>query len=250
MSSFEAVVGVWGDWIGRLERGGTLQQWQAAEPALAAVSALRQLSEVVRRDTDHPGADDVLAALVRLAARDGGDQPDAALVVVHLLREGVEGMARRFRHRGPDVMALIVGELICQIRTFPWRTSRPYPGRLLLDAKHALWNGEFRPVVVGRSPHEAILVDPMEWRRHLTEADEPDDIDLVDLLSWAAGSGIVSLDDLRLLVALEDHRGYGNQARQRVADQWGINERTVRRRRDRALAQLRAAAGDYLAAVA
>lgn len=250
MSSFEAVVGGWTDWVGRLERSGTLAVWRSAEPALGAVSALHQLSEVVRRDTDHAEADEVLAALVRLAARDGGDQPDAALVVVHLLRDGVEGLARRFRHRGPDVMAMVVGELTCQIRTFPWRTSRPYPGRLLLDTKHALWNGEFRPIVDGRLPHEAIPIDPMEWRRHLTAVEEPDDIDLIDVLSWATSTGIVSEDDLRLLLALEEHRGYGNQARQRVADQWGINERTVRRRRDRALGKLRAAADHYLSAVA
>lgn len=250
MSRFECVAGSWQDCVDQLERSAALLRWQAAEPSLVGIKCLTDLTVVVGRDADRDRADDVFSALVRLAARDGGDDRDAALVVVHLLRQGVEGLARRFRHRGPEVMALVVGELICQIRTFSWRTSRAYPGRLLLDTKHALWNGELRPLVNGRAPHEALLIDPWQWHQRVTPPAETDDVDLVDVLAWAATSGVVPVDDLRLLVALEQHRGYGNQARQTVADEWGINERTVRRRRDRALAKLRAAAGDYLATVA
>ncbi len=250
MSRFDTVVGCWADLVIRLDRSRKVQTWHESVSGLEGVSSVEELPGVVGLNADRSAADAILGALVRLAAKDGGDDADAALVVVHLLRQGVDGLARRFSHRGPDVLALVVGELTCQIRSFPWRTSRPYPGRLLLDTKHALWNGELRPIVDGRRPYEAFLVDPLEWGDRFTPRPEAEDVDLVDLLSWAASSGVVEVEDLRLLVALEEQRGYGNQARQTVADEWGINERTVRRRRDRALAKLRAATGDYLAIVA
>ena len=53
-----------------------------------------------------------------------------------------------------------------------------------------------------------------------------------------------------MLLDLERRRGYGTATRHRVAHDLGINERTVRRRRDRALAALRQAGPAYLAAVA
>jgi hypothetical protein len=53
-----------------------------------------------------------------------------------------------------------------------------------------------------------------------------------------------------MLLDLERRRGYGNGTRHCVARDLGINERTVRRRRDRALTALRQASNDYLATVA
>ena len=50
-----------------------------------------------------------------------------------------------------------------------------------------------------------------------------------------------------MLLDLERRRGYGTATRHRVANELGINERTVRRRRDRAIAALRQAAPTYLA---
>ena len=53
-----------------------------------------------------------------------------------------------------------------------------------------------------------------------------------------------------MLLDLERRRGYGTATRHRVANDLGINERTVRRRRDRAIAALRQAAPTYLTSVA
>jgi hypothetical protein len=53
-----------------------------------------------------------------------------------------------------------------------------------------------------------------------------------------------------MLLDLESRRGYGHPARHHVAHDLGINERTVRRRRDRALDALRRAGDTYLAIVA
>jgi len=120
---------------------------------------------------------------------------------------------------------------------------------LLLDTKHALWHGEFRPVEDGRA-NEAVLVDPARWAELLGEpvdraAPEPE---LVDLLVWASARGIS--DAGAVAVMLELIRDDGGNAQQRAAAALGLSVKTVRRRRDRAVAALQAATGDYLAAVA
>ena len=70
------------------------------------------------------------------------------------------------------------------------------------------------------------------------------------MLHWAGEHCVAPLQDLLMLLDLEQRRGYGTATRHRVADDLGINERTVRRRRDRALAALRRAGPTYLAEVA
>ena len=144
----------------------------------------------------------------------------------------------------------MIGELAVQLRAYPWRTRRPYPARLLLDAKHALWRGELRPIVNGCRAHEAILVDPARWPDTPVPPGAAEDVDVVEVLRWAAATGVAPAEDLRLLLALEHHRGYGARAGARVAAAWGVNQRTVRRRRDRTLRKLRQAAGAYLAEAA
>ena len=53
-------------------------------------------------------------------------------------------------------------------------------------------------------------------------------------------------DDLRMLVSLHERAGYGTGSRHRIAAEFGINERTLRRRRDRTLTALRAAGPRFL----
>lgn len=79
---------------------------------------------------------------------------------------------------------------------------------LLLDTKNALWRGELRPLGDIRTPREAILVDPARWAEvtgeRTTPANQEDDgVDLVDLLGWAASTGVAASEDLRLLLELE-----------------------------------------------
>ena len=97
-----------------------------------------------------------------------------------------------------------------------------------------------------------MLVDPHDpnFPRFDVAQQEDDDVDVVDMLLWAGGHGVAPLQDLLMLLDLEQRRGYGTATRHRIANDLGINERTVRRRRDRALAALRQARPAYLAAVA
>jgi hypothetical protein len=253
-----SIAGDWPALVARLDAACVLVRWGAAEPVLAGVSGLAELPRCVAAGTDRDRADDVLGALVRLAAADGSDDPDAVLVLLHLLSDGAYAMAARLRDLSDDILTLVVGELTAQIRSFPWRRrTRAYAANLLLDTKAALWR-ELRPARTrAGSVGNDILVDPLDsWQvqqlldRAVPGPGEPE-IRLVDVLVWAARRGIAPVEDLALLGELaQRHDQPAIASQKQLAQQRRINERTLRRRRDRTLAALQAARSDYLLAVA
>lgn len=250
------LVGSWNELTDRLDGQQTLVRWARAEPALAAVTGPHELAALLRPGVGPHRADELLGALVRLAAADGHDDVDAVLLLLHLLSDGAVALAARLSDLPGDVLALVVGELTAQIRAFPWRRrTRAYAANLLLDTKAALLR-ELRPHRTRRHPEAGeVLVDPTDARhvalleaRSTSTQSTDDDLDLVDLLVWAARTGVVDADDVALLLQVEQDRYDGTPAQQRIAAAWGVNERTVRRRRERTLAALRTARGEYLAA--
>lgn len=252
----------------RLGEREALREWAGREPALLAAARVEDLRALTAPGGDRGAADVVLGALVRIAAIDGGDDCDAVLVVTHLLADGVRRLARMLSDLGGDVMPVIIGELACQIRAFPWRRrTHAYAANLLLDTRAAVL---VELLAAGRGHRSGVAVypcDPGQWQwqsagplpdpraaigelRAVPAAGVNDDVDLVDLLMWAVTHGVASRADLALLVDLERNKVDGSGSRWEVAAAWGINERTLRRRRDKTLAALRAAAPRYLAAVA
>jgi len=254
----DSTIGSWDLLSDRLDRDGTVQRWARLEPALMEVLELQDLAGRLRPGTDPARADELLGALVRLAAADGHDDPDAVLVLLHLLSGGARALAARLADLAGDMLGLVVGELTVQIRAFPWRRrTRAYAASLLLDTKAALWR-ELRPHRTRAFPGAGeVLVDPTDARQvaglfggSVPGPEGDGDLELLDLLVWAARTGVVDGEDLALLLQVERTREYGGAAQLQVAAAWGINERTLRRRRDRALAALQAASAGYLAACA
>jgi hypothetical protein len=238
-------VGSWQDLVDRLDRAAAMTRWAATEPVLTGWVSVDDLPAVLARGTDRARADAVLGALVRCAAPDGGDDPDAVLVLLHLLRPGVFALAERLAGLqgidGPAV-PVVVAELVCRIRTFPWRRRpRSVAANLLLDTKRVLWRQHDR-----LSRLETHLVEPgspwWETRPDHPDADPVPERELADLLGWAVGSDLVSAEDLTLLVDSE-RRGIAQ-----IADSCGVHSRTVLRRRAHTLQRLRHARDRYLAA--
>jgi hypothetical protein len=273
---FDEVVGSWSGLMDRLEARGVWSAWSAEETALQVVSGPAELPGVLTRGHDRATGDGVLGALVRLAAVDGGGDTDAALLVLHLLGNGIWTLADNIAYRTRDSLAVVVGELTCQIRGFPWRRrNRSYAANLLLNTKNALWRGEFRPVGDASRPDDAELVDPTtgftgdtdrddrDWpsgerNRHtarisaaVTVMDRHDgnDLDLADLFTWAAARGVAAVEDLSLLWESE-LRVEGGGTRVQVAAAHELGDRRERRRRHKTLTSLRNCRGAYLAAVA
>ena len=270
MSPTESLGVSWSSLISRVQPSGILARWAAAEPPLAGLVTLDELADVVHRPGNAARADAVLGALARLAACDGGDDVDAALLVAHLLANGSRTLAMSMRDLSVDIDDLIAGQLRLQIRTFPWQQRTQAIARsLLLDTRKAVL-AELRPFRSRAGDERVFLVDPIDgaalsgptqsaWAGHDAEEYERE---LVDVLIWARSSGVVNQRDVVLLIDLvraaartdaEDgvRRGLNVAAEiAEVAALYGVNEKTIRRRRDRALTALRRASAEYLAAVA
>lgn len=253
-----ATAGSWDALAARLEDRHTLERWGQREPVLLDLMNLADLSRQLRAGADRQRADDLLGALVRLAAADGSDDADAVLLLLHLLSDGAQVLAARIADLSGDPLGLVVGELTVQIRSFPWRRrTRAYAANLLLDTKKALWR-ELRPHRTRTYPDaEEVLVDPTDARQvtglfdsSVAGPGEDDLLDLSEVFAWAQATGVAPGRDLDLLLAIERNREYGGNVQVELARACGISERTLRRRRDRALAALQAAGSSYLAACA
>lgn len=249
------LAGSWSTLADRLD-SSAIHRWTEAEPALAGLPTAAQICAQLAADSPlGPGErDELLGALVRLGSRTGGNDPDAVLLVIHLLADGLRAIAGRWSDLGPDVLPLLIGELTAQLRQWPMRRTRAYAANLLRDTHLACWR-ELRPHQTRTYPAgRDLLVDPLDpratqyWFDTATPGPgEGPEFELADLFAWAQRHAIATADDLALLVALETERGHGTAARKRVAAAFGIHVNTLRRHRERALSALRAAAATYLA---
>ena len=238
MGLFEELVGSWPHLVRRLDTNQVMSRWSIAEPALVGVSSVGDLPRLTRHS--QPARDRVFGAVVRTAALRGGNDPDATLVVLHLMAEAATGLANRLADFRPRVLEVVIGELTVQIRQFPVdRRTRAYGSNLMLDTKAALLR-ELMPTR-WEIPCDAPILDIAATApEFVTESD----VELDDLFEWARRARVVTDADVQLLRELQ--RG----ARLRLADAAGVTERTIRRRRDRALTALRHAVPTYLGDVA
>ena len=238
--------------------------WVAFEPRLGVVDDPAWL-DAWRRAADPAVANDVLLGLARLAAFDGADDRDAALVLAWLLLPTALRVRRRLGLADDRVDEVLAAQLWVEVRGLPWR--RPHwvaakvAGQLregvLLDCGAATRHQPRRLSTVSLGP-----VDPADDR--LVDEGDPA-VELAELLDWACPQDVISDEDRELLISLieaaktlqADGRAReggvaGLSSRQLsavVAQEWGVCARTVRRRTARCVAALSGAAGEYLNAV-
>lgn len=233
-------------------------QWQSLDQRLGLFASLDDARQAwTRRD---PRCYRVVAALTALGSRRGGDDDDAALAVLVMLEEGIRRVAVTLDDvcELDDVHAAVWGEvkaaepqlnnraaryLLIRARQ---RLTRPAAGMVprlsvtSLDQRLG-WGSPAGAL----SDHDSELLAPHE-------ADDPAQ-DLADVLAWAQGVGVIADEDVDLLVELiaAENDGLAREEAQRVVgNRHGVGMRTIRRRRDRAAAQLRASASRYLASIA
>jgi hypothetical protein len=244
------IVGSWPALAARLDEGAVLARWAEAEPNLAGLTTVAELLAAWDEDGDDR-TNVVLAALVRLAAVDGGRDDDALLLTLHLLSGLVWTTVAQLRDLSLDIVAVVVGELACQIRRYPWRRRpRAVAANLGAETRRAVL-AELRPRMRRHPDRREFLTSDGDVTRlvQATVCDEREDLDVADLLRWAVRSG-VNAADVALLVATERRRDLGERgADERVAAAHGITTRTLYRRRQRTLTALRGVTPQYLAAV-
>ena len=249
----------------RVERSGRWPSWVAAEPVLAGVNGLEEVVAMVKDRADPGRADVLLAALVRLGAADGGNEQDAAHAVALLLANGAARLAGQLRNLSKDIDEMVAGQVWLQIREFPWRRRRrAIAQNILMDARRAVLRDLgvdtrscSRGVVVILVDTTAVGAATDRGSRALADHDRPsglgDELTLGAVLRWATGKGVVTDQDAAILLELAGLevagavRGLSSAAEiSAVATRRGVNEKTVRRSRDRALRCLVGAREAYL----
>lgn len=232
-----SVVGCsWSALAARLDRDGVIGRWAAEVAGLADLSLVADL--LTAWDDPHR-THQVGDGLAWLAAADGGDDPDALLMVLHLASPVVWRLVGQLRDLDPDVSAIVVAELCCQIRSYRWRTRRRgLLSNLELDTRAAVL-AELRP----SSREFPDRVERLTRTGDIAQATRSEvgreDIGLAEVLARGLEGGVPSRDIQFLL------RAESAMRRRRVvqfAASQGIGLATVYRRRSQILARLRAAA--------
>ncbi|MCW2530158.1 MAG: hypothetical protein JWM76_5018 [Pseudonocardiales bacterium] len=253
------IAGSWQELVRRIEITDALGRWAASDDRLFGLRSVeRDLVPRLALGADPARADEILSALLWRAAIDGGNDDDALLLMMHLQSDWVWPLATRLRDLGRGMVGVIVSELACQIRTYPWRTRRrAVAASLRWDTRHAVL-AEFRPSIPHHRHRAELVLAPFseEWEatplgRALPGPDDDEDIDVMDLLEWVVQGGL-DLGDVALVIRTEQVRADASVigADSIVAAEFGLAKRTFYRRRSRTLTALRAAGRDYLAAVA
>jgi hypothetical protein len=264
MSSMQHLGLTWPVLAERVERSGRWPSWVIAEPALACVSGLQEVAAIAA-ERDHPGrADALLGALVRLGAVDGGNDQDAAWAVVLLLSNGAARLAGQLRNLSGDIDQMVAVQVWLQVREFPWRRRRRAIAKnILMDARRALLrdlgvDGRRRKwgvvvILMGSTDGAVPASGSLVLADHDGHAGSGDELTLAEVLEWATGSGVVTAYDAATLLELAgvevvgSVRGLSSAAEiAAVATRRGVNEKTVRRSRDRALRCLVGARQAYL----
>ena len=231
--------------------------WSREHPALRQVDpcGLRPwLRTAVPSD-----ADDVLHALVTLAATDGGDDTDAARLTAWALLPGATTLAHRLRTLDPDIDHLVASQLWLEIRSFPHRRLRRVAANILMSTRCAVLATCGTPAQLERTDptwSHTRAVDPtgpfwsIRAQEPCLDLDPVEELD--DVLRWAHDQGVLSDDDRTLLQCLLQvahevpvervGRGHGglmaNEISRVTAERCGVSVRTVRRRTLRSLTAL------------
>ena len=253
--------GRWEEQARTVDASGAWRAWATAQPVLEDVGSALALGEAVMDRGRQGRANELLFALVLIAAAEGGADPNAATFVASLLVPGGNRIIRSLTSLGPEVDAMVAGQLWIQVREYPC-ASRPraVAKNILMETRRAVLAdyGAQTARRVGLVP-----VAPPVLTEALDQGPEPvvdetvGDLALLGLLAWARARGVLVGEDVWLLwdlvlAAEEDPlesrlaRGVTSlRAGIRVAAAAGITPRTVERRRDRAVARLRLVSREF-----
>lgn len=261
--SLEQYFGRWGEQAHTIGASGVWSQWVSAQPALGQVRCAAELGAVVTDRGQQAQANDLLVALVRIGSVDGGVDQRAATFVASLLVPGGNRIIRSLTGLGPDVDAIVAGQLWIQVREYPWRDRpRAVAKNTLMETRRAVLD-DYGATTARRSRLVPIapdvLTDTIDQRPDPWTPTPTTDIGLLGLLAWARARSVLAREDARLLwelvLAADEDPDPAPEAQRRgvtsvraglcVATARGVAWRTVERRRDRAVDLLRQATDDY-----
>ena len=261
--SLQQYFGRWEGQAHTIDASGSWRTWSDAQPVLAQVGSAAALSVVVMDRRQPVRANELLLALVRAGSADGGVDQQPATFVASLLMPGGDRIIRSLSSLGPDIDAIVAGQLWIQVRAYPWRhRPRAVAKNILMETRRAVL-ADYGAATARRAC--LVPVAPPELTEALDQGPTPvtdvqvADLALLGLLAWARARGVLAREDAWLLwelvLATDDEpdpplAGLGRgvtslRAGVRVATARGLTPRTVERRRDRAVARLRQVSEDF-----
>lgn len=217
----------WEELVGSPRLAAALGDWAEDEPALRFESPAALVEQTERRDRP-ADTDAVLAALARRA----GTDDLAARFLLQLVLPGCKRLLRLYGRRDPEEWAaLIVSTMWDRIRHYPvGRRPERVAANLLLDVRQRVIRAvrRHRPTAPlhGLAEHDLPAVDPGPGAA----------AEVVGAVGAAVRRGRVDLDDARLVVLTR----LGEVTVAEVAEHARTSEQTVRKRRRRTEARLRA----------
>lgn len=227
---------------------GRWNDWVHLAPDLRLVEDPEQLGEWMRT-APLATSDLILHSLAQLAAEDGADDRDAALLLCWLMLPAASILARDLRSLS-DADALVASQLWIEARSFPWRTT----ARVAANIRHNLRKHLLRTELHRNATIVWARTQTLEPARLHERPAGPliiptaDELQLV--LHWGCARGAITEDDRLLLEAVVEAAIteptapatgallFGEKVCNAVGRIWGISGRTVRRRTQRAIQAL------------
>lgn len=216
-------------------------RWTELQPRLLVVADPSQLDAWLR-EAPPAEADEVLQALVQLAASDGGDDEAAATVMAWVMLPAATRIAGRLAWLDADIEYHVAANLWLAIRSFSWRTTT----RVAANLTHRV-----RKAVTAELASLPVMAAE-DLTRILGLAEEPAEDDpvqeLVEVLEAAVAASVISEADRLLLLdviveAAADPDAslslWSEEVSARVGAQWGCSARTIRRHTSEAVARLK-----------
>ena len=234
--------------------------WVVADPCLGVVADPLDVKRwTLAAEPDC--ADEVLLALAKRAARDGGDDRAAAMTLCWALLPGAASVDRWHHGLMYRTDQLVASQLWLEARSFPWQRLRKVAGNI---------RGNVRSAVLlqgGRRPKRAAsdhawdltgLAEPADMVE-LAAADLSDGLpeptsweEMLEVLEWGCRQDVITTADRALLLSLVEAAERADVSRVRVkyggltgiglseavADRWGVSAVTIRRRARRSVQAL------------
>lgn len=243
-----------------------LASWHKTEPDLCPFNDFAALTKAAADRGDPAATDRILAALVRRAAVDCGNDALAARTVLQLLLPGATALSAALSSYGEhdDVLSAVLATLLERIRTYPWqRRPQRVAANLLLDTRMTLRTQRAREVseaaagaIGADNAHSDTAGDrgaglTPELQRELAQGravalvaavpqpgDEDPRVELLELFMWAMNTGAVSATEITLITESRlEEVDLGV-----IAARTGTSRGTLMRQRQRAERRLAASA--------
>ena len=235
------------------------KDWARDDERLTPVADLGSLRPWLKRARERD-ADEVLQALAKRAAIDGGDDRAAAATLAWALLPGACLLAHRLRTLSERIDEVVAAQLWLEIRGFGWERLTRVAANILMNTRTGvLMECDAASQLQRQDPtwHRIYQLEPDAsfWGELRATPAHPEPTaaeELLDLLSWACENEVISEQDRSLLLSLVAaadrseattyQRGRGgllsNELSEQVAKEYGIAPVTVRRRAGRTIEAL------------